>query len=83
MTYTVLAVDAHYYIAGQLLPPTGMVGRGADRIYLFYQCSFSPPDRVVLFEDGEEVIASHSFPTLAEATAWADGDARRRLEVAT
>jgi hypothetical protein len=59
-----------------LLPPTDVRAHGAARVYLFYDAQGS--DLAFRDVDGELLIESRKFVTLAEAKAWAAEDVRQR-----
>lgn len=55
-----------------LLPETGCIAKGADRLYFFYQ---SHDVQDVVFDD---LIEMRSFATMTDAVAWVTRDARER-----
>lgn len=60
------------HVARHFLPTPWLHAEAADRLYLFYPTQGAQD---VAFDD---LIEMHSFPSLADAHAWVNEDARQR-----
>ncbi|MEO8677427.1 MAG: hypothetical protein ABI665_00180 [Vicinamibacterales bacterium] len=74
-TVCVVAFNAEHAAMAQLLPPTDLRAEGSGRIYFFYEFAGAGVDIAHRDLDGEMLIETRQFKTLAEAQSWAEADA--------
>jgi hypothetical protein len=75
MTAVIVIPAANRALAQFLIPPTGRIAEGGDTLYLFYSIGHGAAQDCTYTDiDGEPLVATHAFETLADADRWVASD---------